>query len=300
MLAAMAVPKAAMDENHRAVFRQNDVRFARQVPAVETVTETCLVQCAPRWCFGGSRCWFATGAGAWQEGEAGGEGVFKRLQECESLEVATNSVLLMHLQGNFKSWFGNSKVIDSLGNPLIVYRGEHSETPEKARLGTFDSRLGSLSFGTARAASHYAMFPNVIFESAQTPRVIPAFLSLQKPLINRPDDPFIELSEIAAAIGEKKARQIAFEQHGHITNTNNWTDNIGKRYASVADFLKADRSAIQRLYLNAYPVLDEPRYVTWFRVAGYDGGIHGGSGETTGEAEYKVFCATQVRSVFAA
>jgi hypothetical protein len=47
-----------------------------------------------------------------------------------------------------------------------------------------------------------------------------------------------------------------------------------------------------------YALLDDPAEVALLRAAGYDGAIHGGSGETAMEAEYRVFSEDQVRSVW--
>ena len=112
--------------------------------------------------------------------------------------------------------------------------------------------------------------------------------------MNRPGDPFIDLAEIASAIGVVKAQRIAFELAGYVENTSNWLDNYSEQFSSVADLITDDNDALKTLYLEAYAVFDSPHYVSWFKDAGYDGAIHAGSGESAGEAEYKVFSEKQV------
>lgn len=43
----MAMPETAIDENHRLVFRQDDIRSARIAPVIDTVAETTGKQCLP-------------------------------------------------------------------------------------------------------------------------------------------------------------------------------------------------------------------------------------------------------------
>jgi ribosomal protein S18 acetylase RimI-like enzyme len=69
----------------------------------------------------------------------------------------------------FKRWFGDSKVVDADGQPLIVYRGQHGETDAQIQ-----SRLGSISFGSEPAAQLYSRSPNDSRDTAVAPRVIPA------------------------------------------------------------------------------------------------------------------------------
>ena len=80
----------------------------------------------------------------------------------------------------------------------------------------------------------------------------------------------------------------------YITHTNNWCDRIGPRFSSFEEYFGSKSFALEDLYFNAYALFDDPQYAALFKDAGFDGAIHGGSGTTFDEAEYKVFSAKQV------
>ncbi len=80
----------------------------------------------------------------------------------------------------FKSWFGNSKVVNDAGQPLVVYHGtDHDE---------FDAFTQSTNAHTqALGINTYFFTPNKAVASTYTTpgkgRLIPAYLSLQNPLV---------------------------------------------------------------------------------------------------------------------
>jgi len=194
----------------------------------------------------------------------------------------------------FLAWFGGSKVVDDKGKPLLVYRGEHGNTD-------FQSRRASLSFGTESAARTYARTSNDREDIPQNPRVTGAYLSIKNPILNSPDDPFIEFSDLVNKVGLDDAVKIARlpKVAEACENTSNWQEGLADEYgvASVTEFLDADPERVALLYCDAYVILDAPEAVSVFKAAGYDGAIHGGNGETAGEVEYKVFSPAQVRKV---
>lgn len=83
----------------------------------------------------------------------------------------------------FKRWFGDSKVVDENGNPLVVYHGTGADfeafDPERRGSNTqdADARLGFFLSSNPEIASEYAS------ESRGRANVIPAYVSLQNPLI---------------------------------------------------------------------------------------------------------------------
>ena len=199
----------------------------------------------------------------------------------------------------FKRWFGKSKVVDSAGKPLMVFRGEHGETAD----GALRTAVGSYTFtDSPEVASTYAQQPNnrKLSPEAEQARVVPAYLKLENPIINTPDDPFMELGDVAKAIGRDQAISFAREHADHIMNTSNWLDNFADEYKSVGDLLSKRPEAINDLYMDAYPLLDDPKFVAAAKAAGYDGAIHAGNGESADAVEYRVFDADQVRSAMRA
>jgi len=200
-------------------------------------------------------------------------------------------------------WFGDSVVVDLDGRPLIVYRGEHGslDVATGDTVGaSAQTRLGSISFGSRHCADRYAMKPNVVSDHADAPRITPAFLSIQRPVMNRPDDPFIELRDLANALGDEATRRIAIELAPFVEHTNNWDENFADRFSSVEVMTRECSDYVDLLFLDAYAVFDCARYVDWLKAAGYDGAVHGGAGESMGEAEYKVFSENQILPIYQA
>jgi hypothetical protein len=196
-----------------------------------------------------------------------------------------------------RQWFGNSKVVDEKGEPLVVYRGEYGE--ENPDSTTFHTRMpGSISFGSKEAANTYATEPNSRNKYIDAPRVTPAYLKIENPVINSPDDPFVELGDIEKKLGRLEARRLARKHAYHVTNTSNWHEHVNadNKYDSVDDFLKKNPDGHRQLYLDAYPVLDDPKFVRAAVKAGYDGAIHNGNNVTAMEKEYRLFHPQHARS----
>lgn len=193
----------------------------------------------------------------------------------------------------FDAWFFDSKVVDDAGVPLVVYRGEHGKTAD----GDLQTALGTYTFTRSPAvASAYASQPNdyKMGSVAEQPRVIPAYLSIKNPLFNKSDDPFVDLSEIAMKLKSPAfAMHMALKHAAHIENTNNW-EEIGA--SSVKSFLHFEPEGINRLYVDAYVLLDDPEFIEFARESGFDGAIHLGNGESALELEYRVFDKKQVWS----
>ncbi len=192
----------------------------------------------------------------------------------------------------FKKWFGTSKVVDAAGKPLVVYRGEHGATDD----GDLQTALGTFTFAESPAvASTYASAPNDyrMGDTAKQARVIPAYLSIKNPVIENRDDPFVDLSDIAKKLSPAFAKHMALKHAGHIENTGNW-EEIGA--SSVKSFLHFEPDGLSRLYMDAYPLLDDPEFVEFAKDQGYDGAIHIGNGESAAELEYRVFEKNQIKS----
>ena len=73
----------------------------------------------------------------------------------------------------FKKWFGDSKVVDEDGKPLVMYHG----TEAKEDFDAFDTTKKSV-MGTG---SFFSSTPSSAFAGAEKGRIIPAYLSLKNP-----------------------------------------------------------------------------------------------------------------------
>jgi len=88
----------------------------------------------------------------------------------------------------FKKWFGNSKVVDESGKPLVVYKGGPTKAwQDGSEITAFDSPNGPWAgfFTSDRAvASRFADAQWMMTENGGQPAgVFPVFLSMQKPLV---------------------------------------------------------------------------------------------------------------------
>ncbi len=81
----------------------------------------------------------------------------------------------------FKKWFGDSKVVDENGDPLVVYHGTRQKFSEFSHFVRRRSgAMGTFSFSASPAlASSYAQRR----DGGSSPNVVPAYLSLQNPLV---------------------------------------------------------------------------------------------------------------------
>lgn len=195
---------------------------------------------------------------------------------------------------DFFDWFAQSRAVDALGQPLLLYRGQHGQ-------GVGDrihTRLPSITFCEERIAAVYARAPNDHRESADEPRILRGYLKIERPVVVNPDDPFVDFSDLIEALGFDKAATIARELSSRVEDTGAWHDGeLGEDFTGVEDLLRVAPDRLVECYVDAYHIFDCPKYVQWFRQAGFDGAIHCGNGESASEVEYKVFSAGQVMLV---
>lgn len=192
------------------------------------------------------------------------------------------------------SWGGRSKVVDTEGNLIPVFRGQHGADDSCG-----ETLLGSLSFGSAAGASAYATSPNVTTMVVQAPKVFPVYLNIEKPFVECPDDPFFDLSRYNELFGLEETRRIAVKFKNYVEHTNAWLEMSEEHgIETVVELAELRPDLLLELYFEVYALLDDPAEVAILRAAGYDGAIHGGSGETALEPEYRVFSEDQVRSVW--
>lgn len=178
----------------------------------------------------------------------------------------------------------------------VVYRGEHGERAPNDR-AKVQTRLPSISFVNNRStADLYSRRPNDRARDAEakSPRVIEARLNIEKPVMDRADDPFIGLDDITKAVGIKEAKRIAVKFSDQIEATNNWAEEFSSKYDSVADLVAKKPSLLGTLYFDAYKYLDDAAEVSLLKSRGYDGAIHAGNGESADDVEYKVFSESQI------
>lgn len=177
------------------------------------------------------------------------------------------------------------------GQYLRLFRGEcahpHHKTPK--------SNLRALYFGTVETANIYAE-STTNSGNYYTSRVFPVHLILERPFINQPDDPYLELGHVRMLLGGSETKRIAIRFAKFIEETDNWRErqNPNNNFKGVADFLYQGGS-VDDLYFQAYRFFDSFMEINRLRKLGYDGAIHRGSGRGSADAtEYCVFSRKQV------
>lgn len=184
---------------------------------------------------------------------------------------------------------GRRVISDKMGKPMRVYRGQHGAIIPGQPIQT---KSGSITFTHSPAtASAYAEVPNQQMEP-QTPHVLGAYVSIEKPWINdQSGDPFVEVSKITDALGFDRAKHYANKYFEQIMDTNNWEEHYDAKYGAVNEVPDAE---LGDLYLQAYHLLDDPEFIAELKKAGYDGAIYGGSGESALETEFRIFDESQI------
>lgn len=234
------------------------------------------------------------------EAPAGVETARRRDDQARDAAREEDQVLLSEdddVSPALRRWFGDSVVTDTGqpgGKPKKVYRGEHGADTS----GDVQTRSPSITFGDREGANLYATQPNnrKADPEALAPRVTPVYLRIENPIVNTPDDPFIDFSTLIAAIGEEQAREIALRHADSIVNTGNWEENFQADFDSVEDVVRFAPERLGELYVLAFKVLDDPEAVQALRAAGYDGAVTAGFGDNHDESEYRVFERRQIKS----
>jgi hypothetical protein len=196
-------------------------------------------------------------------------------------------------RGRVDAWGARSKVVDTDGRLKAVFRGQHGPADHWS-----ESQIGSLSFGSARAASVYAEKPNNREHVVLAPKVFPVYLDIQTPFLNCPTDPFMDFSHYADVFGIEEAKRLAVKFQDYVLSTDTWHAVSGD-IKSVEELTVTRPDLLLELCMLLYPVLDDADEVARLVAHGFDGAIHAGSGWASAhEPEYRVFSVEQVRSVW--
>lgn len=186
-------------------------------------------------------------------------------------------------QPAFKQWFGNSKVVDERGRPLVVYHGTKSENE-------FTSFNPGSHFGTSNQADAVLSYRRTRFEpGSYTPqnnpdeRIIPVYLKIENPLRLRD-------------LGGWDEQKIGFEldRLGYHDVGEKLRQTFEKSQALLDKIISSDTADVLRLYdegialrnANIKAALDE---------LGYDGIVYKNAWEGEGDS-YLVFEPTQIKS----
>jgi hypothetical protein len=202
----------------------------------------------------------------------------------------------------FKAWFGDSKVVDDQGKPLVVYHGRGGDFAEFNTQGGGGKTFNTGAFFTDKAdvAATYA--------TGEMPNVAPTFLSLKTPLVV--DAGGANWSQIA-----QKARvempEIEVATAGMQGDENLLAELEGRQSEKVKPVKrKAKKTNVRELFKGEWDYPDDTAstddIARWARKQGYDGLIirnvqdHGPSGRFATDDKlsniYVAFRPEQIKS----
>lgn len=150
----------------------------------------------------------------------------------------------------FKAWFGDSKVVDAQGKPLVVYHSTSAESD----FSKFNKRVGDIGnhFGTLGQAEDRLSYTNKFGSEYKNPRIIPVYLSIKRPL---------RLKDA----GAWNASNLKFQLLDIFPND---ATRIGSRWGN--DGIKSTKDIRE-----------------FIKSKGYDGVVYKNIGETAGADEYR-------------
>jgi hypothetical protein len=193
-----------------------------------------------------------------------------------------------------------TKVVGRNGKPLLVYRGEFGVADGNPT--GFQATRASYSFGDVKIANHYSKngpASSYIQDGRErAPKVFAVYLDIRNPVVNW-EDPFIEYPELLAAVGDELALKLLIKHQNYVFNTSNWRERIDpqRTYGDVATLSAQAPHLIKDLYLDIFPILDDPEFVEAAKKRGFDGAIYNGTGENLSRQEYRIF--DQSQAIFA-
>jgi len=215
----------------------------------------------------------------------------------------------VYFQGNqtdmpaFKKWFGDSKVVDADGNPLVVYHGTG------ARFDVFDAnKIGAIN-GRSEGPGFYFTTNKTVAEMyskrGDTGALLEVYLNITKPL--RYDAPPFSEKKLQALLVEIARQELAQD-----TELEDWRDGYLANYVYTPEFktLEAAAKEATKLFDGSETALDQMGGIIGGGVPadylnaavrkalGYDGYISQGFGNI-GDAENTIYVAmdsTQIKS----
>jgi len=202
----------------------------------------------------------------------------------------------------FRKWFGDSKVVDDNGEPLVVYHGTGAEISiEDGFIFDYD-KIGEQ--GRSEGAGFYFTSNRRVAEGyGADGTIIEAYMSIQKPLAyDSPPFDIDTVEKIISRIAEIEAKDYEIDiEDGFLSNYGDTRyDGLENVVASAAEAIADEETALDQLGgfigsgVEASHVNQAVRDIT-----GYDGVITGGFGGKGSEVPiYVAFFPEQIKSIY--
>lgn len=112
----------------------------------------------------------------------------------------------------FKKWFGDSKVVDADGNPLVVYHGSRTNIEQfDVRQGRDEGFYGKGIYFTPDSVNASGYAETAITGFTAGPNIIPAYISLQKPFVVNWSENEVSAKDFVARLNEIGAEALTEE-----------------------------------------------------------------------------------------
>jgi len=197
----------------------------------------------------------------------------------------------------FRAWFGESKVVDEAGKPMVVYHGTKSPTEDMS----FDfSKIGTN--GRAEGAGFYFTTDQRIAEGYATGTLLQTWLAIKKPMpFDQKGFTATQLRKIVKRAAELEAEAQGSDiRDGFLSNYGDTYKSLSGAIADAAKLIAADELAVDQMGGMVGSGLS-PEFVNKAvtEVTGFDGIVSKGFGnqDRGGGTIYVAFQPEQVKSV---
>lgn len=178
---------------------------------------------------------------------------------------------------DLRAWLGKSRARDETRAPIVVVRVRSGGAPAATR---FCDQQTANALAAERAGAWLE----------------PAYLRIERPVLETPDEGLVDLEMLAGAVGEQPMRRVAAKFAADIEATGSF-EPFRDRYVSVAEMsARASEGELATLQMPAPLLFADAEELEILRAAGFDGAIYGGNGEQ----HWVVFDEKQVRPAIAA
>jgi hypothetical protein len=171
-----------------------------------------------------------------------------------------------------------------------VYRGQWCGA------GALRTDLPAMTFGTERAAEHYAAIPNdhnLANSQEISPEVFRAKLEVTKVYCRTAlgdCDPFFDLDTLLNDFGRDLVDNLVKTCASSIENTNAFEELHTETGMPLKEMVAAYPGGISHLPpMDAYIAMRQPAFIEALIEAGYDAVAIGGAGDTHGEMEWHIW-----------
>lgn len=201
----------------------------------------------------------------------------------------------------FRKWFGDSKVVDGNGKPLVVYHG----SKDKQKIDAFSpkrSNYNGLMFFSEDPTFAYAWSRGDNGEGVR--------IGAEGDLFYKDDtllSDYMNKEQLAKMRGNRRRRSLKY--HGNVYPVYLSIKNPFRRFKndkeveSLENFLEKNKGYTpeEAAYFaedveNGYQTKENPDFVEWAKKRGYDGLVVSEGGSVNDACNYAVFSPTQIKS----